>query len=94
MRDRIRRTFSVFAIVVTASPLAGCATINGWLAGALADYTPQFLGGLPANAPPRPGDPKYPLYLEELEGRRARPAVAKTEEPAAPKSEPSLRQVY
>ena len=52
--------------------------------GTVADLLPQSLGGLPKNAPPRPGTPEYDEYRKRLEGK-AEPQ-AQTERPNAPAS--------
>lgn len=46
-----------------ACGLSGCGTINEKLADGMGDYIPQWLGGLPADAPPRPGTAKYPNMM-------------------------------
>ena len=62
------------AASVTCS-LAGCASINAKLADGMGDYIPQWAGGLPADAPPRPGTAKYDEYMKERERRRQQPAA-------------------
>ena len=37
----------------------------------MADSIPHWAGGLPADAPPRPADPKYAEYLEKLKDKAA-----------------------
>ncbi len=58
---------------------AGCGTINEKLTVGMADYMPQWAGGLPADAPPRPGSPKYDAWQREMERRRQMPAAQRTE---------------
>ncbi|MBU6461552.1 MAG: hypothetical protein KGK01_18030 [Bradyrhizobium sp.] len=41
----------------------------------MADYVPQWLGGLPADAPPRPGTAKYDEFMKERERKRLELAV-------------------
>jgi hypothetical protein len=72
-------TFTVLALM--ACGLGGCGTINEKLATGMGDYIPQWLGGLPADAPPRPGIAKYDEFMKERERKRL--------EPAAPKDGPS-----
>ncbi|ABE38822.1 conserved hypothetical protein [Rhodopseudomonas palustris BisB5] len=55
--------------------LTGCGTINEQLTVGLADFVPQWAGGLPANAPPRPGTAKYDAYMREQERLRNLPAA-------------------
>ncbi|RJF75517.1 hypothetical protein [Rhodopseudomonas palustris] len=57
------------------SGLAGCGTVNEKLASGMGDYVPQWAGGLPANAPPRPGTAKYDAYIREQERLRSMPAA-------------------
>ena len=55
--------------------LGGCGTINEKLADGVGDYVPQWLGGLPPDAPPRPGTAKYDEYMKEQERKRLEPAA-------------------
>jgi hypothetical protein len=61
--------------MLLAGELSGCGTINEKLADGVADYVPQWLGGEPADAPPRPGSAKYDEYVKERERKRLEPAV-------------------
>jgi hypothetical protein len=45
-----------------AAMLSGCSASN--LSTYLADNIPHWAGGLPDNAPPRPGDPRYADYYK------------------------------
>jgi hypothetical protein len=45
--------------------LAGCGTINERMAAGVSDAIPAWAGGLPADAPPRPGTAKYDEYMRE-----------------------------
>ncbi|MDE2329816.1 MAG: hypothetical protein KGK16_03420, partial [Bradyrhizobium sp.] len=65
----------VAALAFLAGGLSGCGTINEKLADGMADYVPQWLGGLPADAPPRPGTAKYDEFMNEREPKRLKPAV-------------------
>ena len=40
----------------------------------MGDYIPQWAGGLPADAPPRPGTAKYDEFMKERERKRLRAA--------------------
>ncbi|WP_375415121.1 hypothetical protein [uncultured Bradyrhizobium sp.] len=74
---------SFYALVVLAgiaSSLGGCGTINGYLAAGMSDYMPHWAGGLPTDAPPRPGTAKYDEFMKERERKRM--------EAAAPKADP------
>ena len=70
MQIRFRLACHAVAIVAAAAPLAACGSINGMLAGPVADTLPVWAGGLSRDAPPRPGDPRYLQYQQELEEKR------------------------
>lgn len=62
------------ATALLAATLSGCGTINEKASAALGDYVPQWAGGEPADAPPRPGTAKYEEYQKERERLRQMPA--------------------
>lgn len=62
------------AFVLTACALGGCSSMNEKLAAGMADTIPTWAGGLPADAPPRPGTAKYDEFMKERERKRATPA--------------------
>jgi hypothetical protein len=66
-------------LALLACGLSGCGTISEKLADGLGDYVPQWLGGLPADAPPRPGTAKYDEFMREREKQRLEPAAQKDE---------------
>lgn len=66
--------------LLIACGLGGCGTINEKLADGMGDFIPQWLGGLPADAPPRPGTPQYEEFMREREKKRLEPAAAPKEE--------------
>ena len=76
MPSHIRRLTSLFAATLATCALSGCGTINEKLATGMGDYVPQWMGGLPADAPPRPGTPKYDEWMKERERQRQQPAPA------------------
>jgi hypothetical protein len=47
--------------------LSGCGSVSSFLAGGMADFIPAWAGGLPADAPPRPGTPEYDAYMKQRE---------------------------
>lgn len=57
--------------------LGGCGAINEKLAAGMSDAIPQWAGGLPADAPPRPGSEKYDEFMRERERTRLEPAPPK-----------------
>ncbi|MBH5368852.1 hypothetical protein [Bradyrhizobium glycinis] len=80
------RSLSIAAALALLAPnLAGCGTINEKLSGGMGDYVPQWAGGLPADAPPRPGSPQYDAYMKERERKRLMPAADREKEEQAQK---------
>jgi hypothetical protein len=65
----------VLAVALLACGLSACGSINEKLADGLGDYIPQWAGGLPADAPPRPGTAKYEEFMKERERKRLEPAA-------------------
>lgn len=70
---------TLIALALAACGLSGCGTINGYLASGMSDYLPQWAGGLPADAPPRPGTAKYEEFMRERERKRLEAAPPKEE---------------
>ncbi len=85
----IVRQCIVIAVALLACGLGGCGTINGYLANGAADNLPPWLGGLPADAPPRPGTAKYDEYVKAREQRRLEPAPPKAEAGQQPQAAPA-----
>jgi hypothetical protein len=65
----------ILAFALLALGLSACASINEKLAAGLSDAIPQWAGGLPADAPPRPGTAKYDEFMRERERKRLEPAA-------------------
>jgi hypothetical protein len=78
-----------FALLLTLATLAagvsGCGTVNEKLSAGMGDYVPQWAGGLPADAPPRPGSPQYDAYMKDRERKRLMPAADREKEEQAQK---------
>ena len=74
MPPLIRKTLLLICIVALADCLAACGTLNERLAAGVSDVIPAWAGGLPADAPPRPGTAKYDEYMQGRERRRLLPA--------------------
>jgi hypothetical protein len=91
MPIRFRQLAVVIAVALPACGLSGCGTINAKLADGLGEYVPQWAGGLPPDAPPRPGTAKYDEFMRERERKRLEPA-APTD--AAAKANASLDPVH
>ncbi|OPY94230.1 hypothetical protein A5906_14850 [Bradyrhizobium sacchari] len=73
------------AVALLASTLGGCGSVNEKLSAGMGDYVPQWAGGLPADAPPRPGTPQYDAYMKERERKRLMPAADREKEEQAQK---------
>ena len=67
------------AFALMATVLGGCSSINEKLAPVVGDSIPQWAGGLPPDAPPRPGTAKYDEYMKERERERLQPAAERTQ---------------
>jgi hypothetical protein len=76
---------SALTLVALAAGLSGCGTVNEKLSAGMGDYVPQWAGGLPSDAPPRPGTPQYDAYLKERERKRLMPAADREKEEQAQK---------
>ncbi|WP_407188765.1 hypothetical protein [Bradyrhizobium centrosematis] len=74
---------SAFLVLALAAGLSGCGTVNEKLSAGMGDYVPQWAGGLPADAPPRPGTPQYDAYMKERERKRLMPAADREKEEQA-----------
>jgi len=90
MLIRARHIATIIALSLAGGGLSGCGTINEKLAGGLSDAIPHWAGGLPADAPPRPGSARYDGFMEERERKRHEPAPAKDEATKVPSSPSAL----
>ncbi|MCP4615790.1 MAG: hypothetical protein GY844_05090 [Bradyrhizobium sp.] len=81
MLPYVRQTLLLICTVAQACCLSGCGTMNERLAAGVSDVIPVWAGGLPADAPPRPGTAKYDEYMRERERRRLQPASERDEVP-------------
>jgi len=80
MLIRVRHIATIIALSLAGGALSGCGTINEKLAGGVSDAIPAWAGGLPADAPPRPGTAKYDEFMKERERKRLMPASERGEE--------------
>ena len=76
------RLFALVSLALLACGLGGCGTINAHLGAGISDTLPHWAGGLPADAPPRPGSAKYDEFMRERERKRLEAALP-NEEPGA-----------
>ena len=74
-----RKLVTLWSVALLSCGLGGCGTINEQLAAGLGDFVPQWAGGLPADAPPRPGTAQYDEFIRERERMRLEPALPKNE---------------
>ncbi|WP_257168517.1 hypothetical protein [Bradyrhizobium sp. SRS-191] len=79
MPRSFRLVLAPLAAAVALS-LAGCSSINATVGAGMGDLMPQWAGGLPANAPPRPGSPEYERFMQERERQRQLPASERDKE--------------
>ena len=86
MRILTRHIATLVALSLACFGLGGCGAINEKLAAGVSDAIPAWAGGLPADAPPRPGTAKYDEFMQEREWKRLMPASERGEET---KSDPS-----
>ena len=78
-------------LVMMACSLGGCGSISSFVAGGMADLIPAWAGGLPANAPPRPGTPEYDAMMKQREEKMVAPAANAAPDPAASPSAQAIR---
>jgi hypothetical protein len=75
MPNSARLLATQLALALTGCALGGCGTVNEKLSAGAADLIPTWAGGLPADAPPRPGTAKYDEFMQERERKRLMPAA-------------------
>jgi hypothetical protein len=83
----------ILAVALLACGLSACAAVNEKLAEGLGDYLPQWAGGLPADAPPRPGTAKYEEFMKERERKRLEAAAPEKDDASTSKTS-SLEPVH
>jgi len=77
-----RHIVTVAALSLAGLVLAACGTVNERIAAGVSDAFPAWAGGMPADAPPRPGTAKYDEFMRERERRRLMPAAEREREDA------------
>lgn len=77
------------AVTLASCALGGCGSINEKLAAGMSDAIPQWAGGMPADAPPRPGTAKYDEFMQERERKRLLPVAERDQ--ATPDAPPAER---
>jgi hypothetical protein len=75
----------LLTVALAGVGLVGCGTVNEKIAAGVSDAIPAAIGGIPADAPPRPGTVKYDEFMRERERKRLLPASERGEQakPAA-----------
>ena len=88
MPTSARHILAIVTVALAGCGLSGCGSINEKLAAGVSDAIPAAIGGMPADAPPRPGTAKYDEYMRERERKRLMPASEREKEvkpaPATP----------
>lgn len=84
---RLIRVGTLSVLVLMSATLSGCGAVGGFVGDAL----PAWAGGLPADAPPRPSDPRYAEYERSQRAKTIidAPADAGTVKAETPKPEPA-----
>src|SRR6266496_6103709 len=62
----------VVALLMACVALASCSTTMESISEKVIDSTPAWMGGLPKDAPPRPGTPEYDEFRRKQEAELAR----------------------
>jgi hypothetical protein len=75
-----RHIATIVALSLAGVALCGCGTINEKLAAGVSDAIPAWAGGMPADAPPRPGTAQYDEFMRERERKRLMPAAERGQE--------------
>ena len=88
MPTSARHIVTIVTVALAGCGLGSCGTINEKIAAGVSDAIPAAIGGMPADAPPRPGTAKYDEYMRERERKRLMPASEREKEvkpaPATP----------
>lgn len=87
----LRHAAVLVGVILMSLSLAGCGSISSFVAGGMADLIPAWAGGLPANAPPRPGTPEYDAMMKEREEKLVLPAAKAEPDPATSPSAQMMR---
>jgi hypothetical protein len=80
MPTSARHIVTILTVALAGCGLTGCGTINEKIAAGVSDAIPAAIGGVPADAPPRPGTAKYDEYMRERERKRLLPASERGEQ--------------
>jgi hypothetical protein len=86
MLTSARHIVTITAVALAGCGLGSCGTVNEKISGGVSDAIPAWAGGIPADAPPRPGTAQYDDYMRERERKRLLPAAERGEEAKPPAS--------
>jgi hypothetical protein len=92
MLPHARQLALLVLVALQACGLVGCGTINERIAAGVSDAIPAWAGGIPADAPPRPGTLKYDEYMRERERMRLLPASERDETSKGDQAQPGQAQ--
>jgi hypothetical protein len=74
------RIVLVIGITMGGLLLSSCGSTSSFIG----DHLPEWAGGLPADAPPRRGEPGYQTYMQQVDGDQNAPANAASPPQQAP----------
>jgi hypothetical protein len=77
------------ALLIAGTVLASCS--GGMTGGVVGDTLPQWAGGTPKDAPPRPGTPEYEAFRQKLDAEAKRD---KSKDPPAPKADAAKKNPF
>jgi hypothetical protein len=95
--DMIVKRLLAAAVLACLGPLLGsCGGVTeSGVSGYVADHWPHWAGGMPADAPPRPGAPGYDEFIAHGQADRSatNAAAPGTKPPAAATAKPVFQSV-
>jgi hypothetical protein len=68
-------------ILKSAFLCLACVTLSSCAGGRVGDVVPHWMGGLPADAPPRRGTPEYDEFMAKRAQEAARPKTGQQQQP-------------
>ena len=80
MLTSARHILVIVTVALAGCGLSGCGSINEKLAAGVSDAIPAAIGGMPADAPPRPGTANNDENMPERERKRLIPASERVKE--------------
>ena len=89
--QQYRRAAILIGLVLASGSLSGCGSVSSFLAGGMADLIPSWAGGLPADAPPRPGTAEYDAMMKQREEKMVVPAAKPGPDPS---TSPSAEMIF